>query len=209
MNKAYSLMRKYWKKVIFLLSLLIFLFIMILVITDNISNFDNLVYNSIIKIKSEPITIFFKIITFLCSNWFVMIATLLILLFSKSKKNALFIALNVFLIILLNQGVKLIFTRHRPFDINLISETGYSFPSGHSMLSLAFYGFYIYIIDHKRIKIKYKLLYSTLLTILILLIGISRIYLGVHYASDVLAGYALAMAYLIVFIKLFYKRMKR
>lgn len=181
---------------------------MTLLLTNNVSNFDNFIYNIIIKIKCQPVTIFFKFISFLCSTWFIIIATILIMIFSKNKKNAFLIALNIFLCVILNQTLKFIFVRERPLDINLIIENGYSFPSGHSMLSLAFYGLFLYIIDHKKIKRSYKLLYSSLLSLLVLLIGISRIYLGVHFASDVIAGYAISMAYLIVYIKLFYKKMK-
>lgn len=57
-------------------------------------------------------------------------------------------------------------------------------------------------------KKRKKIIYSCLLALLTLLIGISRIYLGVHYASDVLAGFALSMAYLIVYIIIFYKKME-
>mgnify|MGYP003299002075 CR=1 FL=1 len=110
---------------------------------------------------------------------------------------------------MLNQTAKIAFGRARPEDINLIIESGFSFPSGHSMVSLAFYGFFIYLLYHQKwSKIK-RLLTCIPLVILVFMIGLSRIYLGVHYASDVLAGFALAMAYLIIFIKLFYKKMER
>lgn len=208
MNNFLKTCRKYWKKVIFTLSIILFTFIIILLLTNNISTFDNKIYNLIIKLKCEPVTIFFKFISFLCSTWFIIISTIIIMIFSKNKKNAFLIALNVLLCGLLNQSLKFIFLRERPLDINLIIENGYSFPSGHSMVSLAYYGFFLYIIDHKKMKNKYKLLCSSLLAILVLLIGISRIYLGVHFASDVIAGYAISMAYLIVYIKLFYKKMK-
>lgn len=201
--------RKHWKPIIFSLSILLFCGIVSLLLKEQIHVFDNFIFSGIEKIRCKPMTIFFKLITFLCSTEFLLIATILIMIFSKKKKNSFYITLNVLLCFLLNQGLKQIFLRARPEDINLIVEGGYSFPSGHSMVSLAFYGFFIYLIVHKRMKKSKKLLYCSLLALLTLLIGISRIYLGVHYASDVVAGFAIAMAYLIIYIKIFYKKLER
>ena len=70
------------------------------------------------------------------------------------------------------------------------------------MVSMAFYGYLIYLI-YRYIKNKYiKLSLIVLLSILICLIGISRIYLGVHYTSDVLGGFLLSISYLVVYISL-------
>ena len=131
------------------------------------------------------------------------------MIIAKRRKNVFYIILNILLCFLLNQTAKYLFARTRPEDINLVIETGFSFPSGHSMVSLAFYGFFVYLLYHKKWSKKKRLMACIPLIILTLLVGISRIYLGVHYASDVLAGFALAMAYLIIFIKLFYKKMER
>ncbi len=203
-----NFIRKHWKPIIFSLSILIFVVITKLLLEEQIHIFDDFVYNMISKLRCEPLTYFFKFMSFLCSTWFLIFTTIMIMAFAKNRKNGFYIGLNVLICFLLNQTFKMIFTRTRPVDINLIVENGYSFPSGHSMVSLAFYGFFIYIIAHKRIKKKKKILYCLLLALLTLLIGISRIYLGVHYASDVLAGFALSMAYLIIYIKLFYKKME-
>ena len=73
------------------------------------------------------------------------------------------------------------------------------------MVSMAFYGYLIYLI-YRYIKNKYiKWLLIVLLSILICLIGISRIYLGVHYTSDVLGGFLLSISYLVVYISLIKK----
>lgn len=81
-------------------------------------------------------------------------------------------------------------------------QVGYSFPSGHSMVSMAFYGFLIYLI-YNNIKNKYiKWILISSLSILIILIGISRIYLGVHYTSDVLAGFLLSISYLVIYTRI-------
>ena len=107
----------------------------------------------------------------------------------------------IFLIILtgLNQILKYILQRPRPTEYRLIEETGFSFPSGHSMVSMAFYGYLIYLI-YKYVKNKdLKWISIVLLSILICSIGISRIYLGVHYTSDVLGGFLISLSYLIVY----------
>lgn len=81
-------------------------------------------------------------------------------------------------------------------------QVGYSFPSGHSMVSMAFYGFLIYLI-YNNIKNKYiKWILICSLSILIILIGISRIYLGVHYTSDVLAGFLISISYLVIYTRI-------
>lgn len=105
----------------------------------------------------------------------------------------------MFLVTVLSLFVKFLFHRPRP-DFQMIVEKGYSFPSGHSMVSLAFYGFLLYL-SCRYIKNKYlKGLLCVCLPLLILMIGRSRVYLGVHYTSDVCAGFLLSMAYLILYI---------
>ncbi len=204
MNKF---IRKYWKIIIFTLSMTIFLLLVKLLLKDEVEIFDTKIYSIVSTIKCEPVTAIFKFLSFLCSTWFILFTTIIVMISCKNKKIGFYLGLNVLICVLLNQGLKLIFARTRPIDINLIIESGYSFPSGHSMVSLAFYGFFIYIIAHMNISKKRKLIFCTLLAILTLSIGISRIYLGVHYASDVIAGFSLSMAYLIIYISIFYNKM--
>lgn len=100
--------------------------------------------------------------------------------------------------------LKLFFIRERPFD-SIIIETGYSYPSGHSFVSLAFYGFLIFLILQSNISKNKKYLFSFLLIFLILFIGVSRIYLGVHFPSDVLGGFLAGAIYLIIYIEIIRK----
>ena len=149
---------------------------------------------------SDFVTPIAKFITNFGGAIFLSIATVMLFLFIKNKKIGLSIISNIVIITVLNQLLKRILQRPRPTEFRIVEETGYSFPSGHSMVSMAFYGYLIYLI-YKYIKNKYvKWTLITILSILICLIGISRIYLGVHYTSDVLGGFLLSISYLVVYI---------
>ena len=128
------------------------------------------------------------------------VVTIALFISIKNKKIRLSIFSNLVIITILNQLLKRILQRPRPTEYRIIEETGYSFPSGHSMISMAFYGYLIYLI-YKYVKNKYiKWISIILLSILICVIGISRIYLGVHYTSDVLGGFLISISYLIIYI---------
>ena len=99
----------------------------------------------------------------------------------------------------------MIIARPRPDILRLVYETGYSFPSGHAMVATGFYGFLIYIAN-KKIKNKaLRRCITILLTLLIFLIGISRIYLGVHYATDIIGAFIIGIIYLVIFINILKK----
>lgn len=154
---------------------------------------------------SDFVTPIAKFITNFGGAIFLSIATIALLLLIKNKKIRLSIFSNIVIITILNQLLKRILRRPRPTEFRIVEETGYSFPSGHSMVSMAFYGYLIYLI-YRYIKNKYiKWSLIVLLSILICLIGISRIYLGVHYTSDVLGGFLLSISYLVVYISLIKK----
>lgn len=151
---------------------------------------------------SDFVTPIAKFITNFGGAIFLSIATIALLVLIKNKKIGLSIFSNIVIITILNQLLKRILRRPRPTEFRIVEETGYSFPSGHSMVSMAFYGYLIYLI-YRYIKNKYiKWSLIVLLSILICLIGISRIYLGVHYTSDVLGGFLLSISYLVVYISL-------
>ena len=140
-----------------------------------------------------------KFITNFGGAIFLIILTITLFVLIKNKKIGLSIILNLIVITGLNQILKYILQRPRPTEYRLIEETGFSFPSGHSMVSMAFYGYFIYLI-YKYVKNKYvKWISIVLLITLICSIGISRIYLGVHYTSDVLGGFLISLSYLIVY----------
>ena len=146
-----------------------------------------------------------KFITNFGGAIFLIILTILLLVVLKNKKVGLSICINLVVVTILNQLLKRLLQRPRPTEFRIIEETGYSFPSGHSMVSMAFYGYLIYLI-YRFVKNKYlKWISIVLLSLLICLIGISRIYLGVHYTSDVLGGFLISISYLVIYISAFNK----
>lgn len=182
--------------------LMIFITVCILLVSDNVSWLDTNIYNSIIN-HNEILTNIFKTVTEFGDAIILIIITLLILLVFKERTIGFLVAINLVLSFVLGQIVKLIFIRERPTINVLIDIGGYSFPSGHSTVSMAFYGFLIYLcykkIDNKILKWFLIILQA----LLILIIGYSRIYLGAHFPSDVIAGFSLGLSFLIIYIELF------
>ena len=189
-----------FEKILSIVSLSIFILLAILVVTNNVNWLDSAVYSAVSSLTCKPMTIFFKFITMLCETEVILILLALFFIFMKNKKLASYIVINTGLCALLNQILKHIFRRIRPVGIALIEQGGFSFPSGHSMIALAFYGYLIYLIQKSKLSNTLKIIFTILLGIVILLIGISRIYLGVHFASDVLAAYCLSAVFLVIVI---------
>jgi undecaprenyl-diphosphatase len=200
MKKIKKYIKQYKNRFILLgICFSLFIILSILVSFGITNSIDTLVHSYILNIRNDNLTAILKIITNLAGASFLLASSTILLIFSKQKKISLLVLINLISAFLINEITKSIFTRTRPVGINLIDETGYSFPSGHSMVSAAFYGFLIYLI-YKNVKnnyLKWGLIIS--LSLLIFLIGTSRIYLGVHYTSDVLAGFLIAISYLIIF----------
>ena len=200
-------------KVIFIITIL--LLMVIIIITKKIALKEELIMDKIaydilvIKLRNPTLNTFMKIATKLSNTTFIISLSIILIgifyHFFKRKELSLLIIENLLFIVFLNQIIKFMIRRDRPTGFRLIEMSGYSFPSGHAMVSMAFYGLLIYIIKHliKNKKIKTALIILNI--IIILLIGVSRIYLGVHYLSDVVTGYSISIIYLLILTKLLNK----
>lgn len=198
-NIIRALMKNY-KWCILLLCAAIFIAILEDVYEQEKMIIDNIVYKfAVLYLRRESVTTIMKVITNFGSAYFLITATILSIIFLKDKKISILIAGNLIISTALNILLKNIVQRPRPEGYRLIEESGYSFPSGHSMVSVAFYGFIVYLIWKKVENKKLKYFLCAVLSILAVAIGFSRIYLGVHYASDVLAGGVLSIAYLVAY----------
>ena len=179
--------------------LLFFILIMLFVITNGSKGFDTAIYNFVISFRCKFLDNYFKLITRFGNTNMVIIILGLMILFFRNKKG-LVLTISTFSCVIVNSIVKHIIRRKRPTVLHLIKQGGYSFPSGHTMVAICLYGYLLYLV---RKNIKNDILKNTLSIILIILIisiCLSRIYVGVHFATDVLAGVFLGLTVFILVI---------
>lgn len=184
--------------VLFLVMLLIYLF-------DEHLIFDEFIYEIVRSLSSGFFDKYFIAVTRFGNPLVVLFIVLNFILLFRNRYGITLIS-SAFTSFVSNSIIKNIFRRIRPEHIRLIKQGGFSFPSGHAMISICVYGFLLYLVV-KKIENKYfKYLLSLVLIILILSIGISRIYVGVHYPTDVFAGYFLGIFELTVIMDIFRRR---
>lgn len=167
--------------------------------------FDSAIYNFLSSLQNPVFTMFMRVMSSLVSVTVIITALLCIFLLFKNKKIFLYFTSLTFIAKFLNMILKGIFKRPRPSVARLSFETGYSFPSAHAMVATVFYGFIIYLIIKNMKNKKLKKFLIVLHTLIIAFIGISRIYLGVHYATDVIFGTLFGVITVFLFIKFIYK----
>lgn len=109
--------------------------------------------------------------------------------------------LNLGLVVLLNQTMKFAIQRPRPDVLRLTDVSGFSFPSGHSMAAMAVFGLLAWCVWRYEKNPRRRIALMCLLALVIVMVGISRIYLGAHYASDVLGGFCVSMIWLVLYTK--------
>lgn len=191
------------KKYLILISIFLFIFLLMLgvVLFDKDLVFDKAIYNFIISFRSDTLDQFFKTITVFGNPLSVVIVVVLFVLIFRNKDSLLLI-ISALDSVIVNAIIKHIVRRDRPSVLRLISQGGYSFPSGHAMISVCVYGFLFYLACSKIKNPLLKYISAVILGILIIGIGISRIYVGVHYASDIIAGYSLALIEVILLVQL-------
>lgn len=160
------------------------------------------------NIATDKFTSVMRFVTFFASKNFLIYGSLSLAFIFYFFKRHRWYALKVPVIAagstILNQSLKSWFNRPRP-ETALIEQSGLSFPSGHAMIGGAFYGLLIYLVWTSVSSEVWRWIISGLLFLWVLLIGFSRIYLHVHYATDVLAGWAAGFIFLIISLLLLKK----
>lgn len=195
-------MNKKIKYLILVLLVISFFLILWSILTGRIEGFDSFIYTLVTKNKNDIITNIYKFITFFGSTAFmVALAVFFLVIFYKNKKGGI-IAVGLIISTIINNVIKVIVRRQRPIDLMMVEENTFSFPSGHTMAAVTMYGLLIYLMWQSKIDKKLKIIVTVLLSLLIVGIGLSRIYLGAHYASDVIASVIVSSVWLIIYISI-------
>ena len=193
------------KKIIILLSLFVILTICVLLDVTGVIDYN--VYNLLSTNRIEFLTTCANVVASLASSQAIIIITLVLIFLLNTNHQRLFVIINTIIsagTIILSKNI---FSRERPLiGSELLSS--YSFPSGHSIIATTYYGFLIYLLRRSKCKEEYKVIGTTLLSTLIVLICLSRLILNVHYVTDVVGGVILGLIILLVLIYFFEKTFK-
>ncbi|WP_026775528.1 phosphatase PAP2 family protein [Polaribacter sp. Hel_I_88] len=198
-------LKKYDSKIPYAIIITIALVIVILGIqffvelTENLqtailTDFDTQISEYVASFRTPTLTSYFTFITDVGDVWGYLISftlcAILFYFFLKRWKYTIQLSLILILALSSNLLLKQLINRARPTLEHLVTVKTLSYPSGHAMTAMAFYGFLIYLIVTFKFNKPLKITIITLLSFLILSIGISRIYLGVHFPSDIVGGFA-------------------
>lgn len=177
--------------------------------------FDDVTRAAVHQLASPTLTSAMRGLSFLGSTWFLTIATTIVIVcfaLRKWGREARLFALTMIGAALLNISLKLAFKRERPIPFfDLSTPETYSFPSGHALTSCVFFGALAAMLAARIKNRRFRTIVWIVCSTMFLLIGFSRIYLGVHYTTDVIAGLAAALIWILVvrFVELTLRRRRK
>ncbi len=195
------LKNNYWYLVITVILIVITTCIMKSDLYNSILNFDYKIINSVSYIINTYYTSFFRALTNFGDFYIPIMVIVCILIFIKNKKYFYIITSGYAFAGLIVFISKTITQRPRPLEALIEIPKSFSFPSGHTLTSIVFYITLWYLLTYKSAK-KTKIITFILTVLIVILIGMSRIYLGVHYFSDVIGGIILALPILFMIINI-------
>ena len=185
------------------LCLAIFVCLLIKVLKGRAIRIDEVGYLLLVeRLRSPVLTVVMKAISNLASLPFIVGLLAAAMLWAPCRAHVVWAAVNVGAISAIDQLLKVLVRRPRPQGFRLVEAPGLSFPSGHSMAAMAFYGYGVWLVRCSAYGLPAGAAIEAALACVILAVGVSRIYLGVHYASDVLGGFCLSFVWLILFVHL-------
>jgi undecaprenyl-diphosphatase len=174
--------------------------------SKNIASLDTFFANFALSIRTPFLTEAMLFFTNLGGPIFLTLATLIIalLLLKKHKRETALFLVAIIMGVILNASLKTMFDRQRPQLNPLVIEASKSFPSGHAMNNFIFYSLLVFLVFHLSKNKKLTMIAGLLSMFLVLTIGFSRIYLGVHYFSDVMAGFVGGFWWLVTILSVAY-----
>lgn len=184
-------------KILISIFCLLFLIDAFFILSGMIKPFDLAIYNFLRSFSNKFVDSYFVFLTYM-GNWQIIALVLIFMHLILKPKDQISMDTVAILSICSNYVIKHIVCRPRPDVLKLVKIGGYSFPSGHSMIAITLYGFLFTLVTCKIKKKWLRLLLQVLLVYLIFNVCISRIYVGVHYASDVFGGFTLGFAELLL-----------
>ena len=200
---ALRLARENLMSIVLSVALLLFVYLLQNVMSGDIRRIDGIAYQFfVVRLRRDWLTPIMQSFTSLSAPVVLAVMLIIVAAFAPGRMPGRFAAANLVGIVALNFALKEIVQRPRPEGFRLIAETGYSFPSGHSMVAVAFYGFMIWLIIRYEEDRLQRWIWSLALFFVVIMIGVSRVYLGVHYFSDVVAGYCVAAVWLVIFTRI-------
>lgn len=178
--------------------IIIFLGLLYMVVTKKIESLDHAIYERVSKLINTNNTRLLKGLTILGSALGIVISMAIACILLNNKVNSIFLIFGMLGEVILNNALKVLVKRIRPAINPLVIESNYSFPSGHTMAITAFYGLIMFFLWKSPLALVWKLTITIISICIILIVAFSRVYLGVHYTSDVLAGICCSIAYLLI-----------
>ncbi len=187
----------------------VFALLLILVLTEHTAGFDDPIRQFFYALRSDGLTGVLSVLTNLANKYLIIGLCLLLLILPQTRLHyGVPLSAGALATTILNHIIKILVCRERPdVLLHLVDENGFSFPSGHSISSMFFYGMAIWLVwhyagqerpgqpgdaagpDRKRTVV----ILTVLLFIPAILVGLTRVYLGVHFPTDVLAGWSLGI----------------
>ena len=193
-------LRTHKRLVLFVVAMVLFLVVLQNMLAGDLLRLDYYAYRIfVVHMRRAWLTPIMQSISELALPVVLVVMLLAVHAFAPGRSPGLCAAFNLVGVVLLNQVFKFIVQRPRPEGFRLIAESGYSFPSGHSMVAMAFYGLLAWMAWRYERDPLVRRVSVIGFGFVVALVGISRIYLGVHYASDVIAGFCLAAAWLALY----------
>lgn len=194
------LLRKNARVVVVAVCAIVFVELLEDVLGGELMRLDAAAYALIVEnLRADWLTPFMEGLSALATPVALVAMLLIVIAFAPGRRPGACCALNLVLVVLLNQVLKFVIQRPRPDGISIAEASGFSFPSGHSMAAMAFFGLLVWMVWHYEKDRSLKWGCCIAFSLIVVMVGVSRIYLGVHYASDVVAGFCLSLAWLALY----------